>query len=103
MESRNGHGSLLSTCAIRCPIVYGPGEEKYLNRIISDARLGLFLFKIGDPSSKTDFIYVDNIVFALMLATTDLLNEHSKAKGKAYFVSDGKIYTLKLCFLYTLL
>lgn len=86
MESSNGHGSLLSTCAIRCPIVYGPGEEKYLNRIISDARLGLLLFKIGDPSSKTDFIYVDNIVFALMLATTDLLNEHSKAKGKAYLI-----------------
>ncbi|CAL9240876.1 unnamed protein product [Arabidopsis halleri] len=84
----NGRGSLLSTCAIRCPIVYGPAEEKYLDRIISDARLGLFLFKIGDASSKTDWIYVDNIVFALMLATTDLLNEHSKAAGKAYFVSD---------------
>ncbi|XP_006301192.2 short-chain dehydrogenase/reductase family 42E member 1 [Capsella rubella] len=85
----NGRGSLLSTCAIRCPIVYGPAEEKYLDRIISDARLGLFLFKIGDASSKTDFIYVDNIVYALMLATADLLNQHSKAAGKAYIVSDG--------------
>ncbi|XP_010474364.1 PREDICTED: short-chain dehydrogenase/reductase family 42E member 1-like [Camelina sativa] len=84
----NGHGSLLSTCAIRCPIVYGPAEEKYLDRIISYARLGLFLFKIGDTSSKTDWIYVDNIVYALMLATTDLLNEHPRAAGKAYFVSD---------------
>lgn len=97
---RNGHGSILSTCVIRCPLVYGPGEEKYLDRIISDARLGLFLFKIGDPNSKTDWIYVDNIVLALMLATTGLLSEHSKAAGKAYFVSDGKINTLKLFFLY---
>ncbi|KAF8106863.1 hypothetical protein N665_0130s0035 [Sinapis alba] len=85
----NGHGSLLSTCAIRCPLVYGPGEEKYLDRIISDARLGLFLFKIGDPNSKTDWIYVDNIVLSIMLATTGLLSEHSKVAGKAYFVSDG--------------
>ncbi|ESQ27482.1 hypothetical protein EUTSA_v10018454mg [Eutrema salsugineum] len=85
----NGHGSLLSTCAIRCPLVYGPGEEKYLDRIISDARLGLLLFKIGDPNSKTDLIYVDNIVLALMLATSGLFYEHSKAAGKAYFVSDG--------------
>ncbi|KFK42064.1 hypothetical protein AALP_AA2G206700 [Arabis alpina] len=85
----NGHGNILSTCVIRCPLVYGPGEEKYLDRIISDARLGLFLFKIGDPNSKTDWIYVDNIVLALMLATNDLFSEHSKASGKAYIVSDG--------------
>lgn len=57
-----------------------------------------FSSKSAIQAQKPDFIYVDNIVSALMLATTDLLNEHSKAKGKAYFVSDGKIYTLKLCF-----
>ncbi|CAF2065275.1 unnamed protein product [Brassica oleracea var. botrytis] len=85
----SGHGSLLSTCAIRCPLVYGPGEEKYLDRVISDARLGLLLFKIGDPNSKTDWINVDNIVLALMLATTGLMSKYSKVAGKVYFVSDG--------------
>ncbi|CAA7042510.1 unnamed protein product [Microthlaspi erraticum] len=65
----DGRESLLSTCVIRCPIVYGPGEEKFLDRLISDARLRLLLFKIGDPNSKTNFINVDNIVLALMLAT----------------------------------
>ncbi|KAJ0255951.1 hypothetical protein HA466_0089870 [Hirschfeldia incana] len=85
----NGHGSVLSTCAVRCPLVYGPGEEKYLDRIIADARLGLLLFKLGDPNSKIDWICVDNIVLALMLATTSLFSEHSKVAGKAYFVSDG--------------
>nr|VDD64641.1 unnamed protein product [Brassica oleracea] len=81
--------SLLSTCVIRCPLVYGPGEEKYLDRVISDARLGLLLFKIGDPNSKTDWINVDNIVLALMLATTGLMSKYSKVAGKVYFVSDG--------------
>ncbi|KAG2254484.1 hypothetical protein Bca52824_084620 [Brassica carinata] len=85
----SGQGSLLSASAIRCPLVYGPGEEKYLDRVISNARLGLLLFKIGDPNSKIDWIYVDNIVLALMLATTGLLSEHSKVAGKVYFVSDG--------------
>lgn len=74
---------------IRCPLVYGPGEEKYLDRVISDARLGLLLFKIGDPNSKTDWINVDNIVLALMLATTGLMSKYSKVAGKVYFVSDG--------------
>ncbi|KAF4370473.1 hypothetical protein CsatB_007914 [Cannabis sativa] len=88
-------GKCLHTCAIRPAAIYGPGEERHFPRIVSLAKLGLLPFKIGDPSVKTDWIYIDNLVLALILASMGLLDDIPEkerrlvAAGQPYFVSDG--------------
>ncbi|PKA56556.1 3beta-hydroxysteroid-dehydrogenase/decarboxylase isoform 1 [Apostasia shenzhenica] len=88
-------GVHLYTCAIRPAAIYGPGEERHFPRILSLAQMGLAFFKVGDASVKTDWIYVDNLVLALILASMGLLDDIPGRKGlpvasgQAYFVSDG--------------
>ncbi|KAG8059643.1 hypothetical protein GUJ93_ZPchr0002g23146 [Zizania palustris] len=85
----------LYTCAIRPAAIYGPGEERHLPRILSLAKLGLAFFKIGDPNVKSDWVYVDNLVLALILASMGLLDDIPERKGtpvaagQAYFICDG--------------
>lgn len=61
------------------------------------AKLGLLLFRIGDQTVKSDWLFVDNLVLALILASMGLLDDNlSKGKrpvaaGQAYFISDGSI------------
>ena len=92
----------LYTCAIRPAAIYGPGEERHLPRIISNAELGLLLFRIGDANVKTDWVYIDNLVLALIMASMGLLDDlpgkegHPVAAGQPYFISDG--ITHILCF-----
>ncbi|KAK6257323.1 hypothetical protein QUC31_000782 [Theobroma cacao] len=87
-------GKCLYTCVIRPAAIYGPGEERHLPRIVSLAKLGLVPFKIGDANVKSDWVYVDNLVLALLLASMGLLDdipgqEGPVAAGQPYFISDG--------------
>lgn len=88
-------GKKLYTCAIRPAAIYGPGEERHLPRILSLAQMGLLTFKIGDASVKNDWLYVDNLVHALLLASMGLLDDIPGregipiAAGQTYFISDG--------------
>ncbi|KAJ7958008.1 short-chain dehydrogenase/reductase family 42E member 1 [Quillaja saponaria] len=92
---KNKNGKCLYTCAVRPAAIYGPGEDRHLPRLISLAKSGLLLFNIGDRSVKTDWVYVDNLVLALILASMGLLDDipgqrkHPVAAGQAYFISDG--------------
>ncbi|XP_059291895.1 uncharacterized protein LOC132045347 [Lycium ferocissimum] len=89
------NGKCLYTCAIRPAAIYGPGEERHLPRIITLAKLGLLPFKIGSPNVKSDWVYMDNLVLALLLASMGLLDDipgregHPIAAGQPYFISDG--------------
>lgn len=94
--SRKKNGVRLYTCAIRPAAIYGPGEERHLPRILSLAKMGLALFKVGSSSVKTDWVYVENLVLALILASMGLLDDipgregQPVAAGQPYFISDGK-------------
>lgn len=96
--SRNRSGTCFYTCAVRPALVYGPGGLKHVQRLVSLAKLGLLHFKIGGENVKTDWIYVENLVLALLLASMGLLDDipgregQPVAAGQAYFVSDGKVY-----------
>ncbi|RWR78303.1 short-chain dehydrogenase/reductase family 42E member 1 [Cinnamomum micranthum f. kanehirae] len=93
--SKKKNGARLYTCAIRPAAIYGPGEERHFPRIISFAKMGLLAFKIGDGRVKTDWVYVDNLVLALILASMGLLDDipgkegRPIAAGQPYFISDG--------------
>ena len=92
---RSDKSTCLYTCAIRPAAIYGPGEERHIPRILSLAKLGLAFFKIGGPDVKTDWVYIDNLVLALILASMGLLDDIPDRKGtpvaagQAYFICDG--------------
>lgn len=87
-------GRKLRTCAIRPAAVYGPYEEHHVPRFLSLAQKGIFLFLIGGFEVKTDWVYVDNLVQAQLLASMGLIDDvpgrqGAPACGQAYFISDG--------------
>lgn len=63
--------------------------------------MGLAFFRVGDANVKTDWVYVDNLVLALILASMGLLDDipgrkgRSIAAGQAYFISDGTAQSLR--------
>nr|XP_019707769.1 short-chain dehydrogenase/reductase family 42E member 1 [Elaeis guineensis] len=92
--SKKKNGVRLYTCAIRPAGIYGPGEERHLPRILSLAKMGLLLFKVGSPSVKTDWVYVENLVLALISPSMGLLDDilgregQPVTAGQPYFISD---------------
>uniref|UniRef100_H0XXV2 3-beta hydroxysteroid dehydrogenase/isomerase domain-containing protein n=1 Tax=Otolemur garnettii TaxID=30611 RepID=H0XXV2_OTOGA len=82
--------SVLRTCALR-PAIYGPGEQRHLPRIVSYMERGLFKFVYGDPRSLVEFVHVDNLVQAHILASEALRADKGHvASGQPYFISDGR-------------
>lgn len=89
-ELRNGLG-VLRTCALRPAGIYGPGEQRHLPRIVGYIEKGIFRFVYGNPNSLVEFVHVDNLVSAHILAADALTAEkHHCAAGQAYFISDGR-------------
>ncbi|KAL7978966.1 hypothetical protein Chor_001269 [Crotalus horridus] len=87
---RDGQG-ILRTCAIRPAGIYGPGEQRHLPRIVHYVEQGWFWCVYGDPSSLVEFVHVDNLVQAHILAAEALgATKNHIAAGQAYFISDGK-------------
>ncbi|XP_068673469.1 short-chain dehydrogenase/reductase family 42E member 1-like isoform X1 [Montipora foliosa] len=81
-------GRTLRTCALRPPGIYGEGELRHLPRIVSYIKKGLFIFKYGQGDAVVDFVHVNNLVQAHILAGKALKSANSIAAGQAYFISD---------------
>ncbi|XP_074864580.1 short-chain dehydrogenase/reductase family 42E member 1 [Carettochelys insculpta] len=89
-ELGEGKG-VLRTCALRPAGIYGPGEQRHLPRIVSYIERGFFKFVYGDPLSLVEFVHVDNLVQAHILASEALKSTKQHiAAGQAYFISDGR-------------
>ncbi|XP_048371790.1 short-chain dehydrogenase/reductase family 42E member 1 isoform X2 [Sphaerodactylus townsendi] len=85
----DGEG-VLRTCALRPAGIFGPGEQRHLPRIVRYIEQGWFRFVYGDPDSLVDFVHVDNLVQAHILAAEALgISLGYPASGQAYFISDG--------------
>lgn len=86
----NGSG-VLRTCALRPAGIYGPGEQRHLPRIVRYIEKGIFRFVYGKPTSLVEFVHVDNLVSAHILAAEALTAEkHHRSAAQAYFISDGQ-------------
>ncbi|XP_004600908.2 short-chain dehydrogenase/reductase family 42E member 1 [Sorex araneus] len=84
-------GPALRTCALRAAGIYGPGEQRHLPRVVSYVERGLFRFVYGAPGSLVEFVHVDNLVRAHVLAAEALTARRGHAAaGQAYFISDGR-------------
>lgn len=78
----------LATVALRPHLIWGPGDNHILPRLIAQANRGA-LRKISGRPCMVDATYIDNAVDAHMLAA-EKLAPGSACAGKAYFISNGE-------------
>uniref|UniRef100_A0A8C1NDS7 Short chain dehydrogenase/reductase family 42E, member 2 n=1 Tax=Cyprinus carpio TaxID=7962 RepID=A0A8C1NDS7_CYPCA len=80
-------GGLLHTCVLRPSGIYGPEERRHLHRVNVERRL--FSFHFGDPNAKMNWVHVDNLVMAHVLAA-EALTADKAFSGQVYFINDGE-------------
>jgi nucleoside-diphosphate-sugar epimerase len=78
----------LATVALRPHLIWGPGDNHLVPRIVAKGRAGK-LRKIGERPNLVDTVYVDNAARAHLQAA-DHLTPGSPPSGKAYFISNGQ-------------
>lgn len=81
------NGSVLKTCALRPHLIWGPGDNQLLPRLIekNQAR-GI---RLPAPQKKIDTVFIDNAADAHLLAL-DGLKTNSSVAGRAFFISNGE-------------
>jgi len=82
----NGPG--LATVALRPHLIWGPGDNHLLPRLLKRARRNR-LTRIGPANKLVDSTYIDNAAAAHLLAA-DRLGPGSACAGRAYFISNGE-------------
>ena len=82
------NGPDLATVALRPHLIWGPGDNHLVPRIIAKGRAGK-LRRIGNRPCLVDTVYVDNAARAHLLAG-DKLTPGSAIAGRAYFISNGE-------------
>ncbi|MBS0194614.1 MAG: NAD-dependent epimerase/dehydratase family protein [Proteobacteria bacterium] len=83
----------LATVALRPRLIWGPGDNHLLPRLVARARAGRLRF-VGDGSNRIDTTYIDNAAQAHVDAFEHLAVGAACA-GKAYFISNGEPRTLR--------
>ncbi len=78
----------LATVSLRPHLIWGPGDNHLVPRIISKGRSGK-LRRIGNSPCLVDTVYVDNAALAHLKAA-EKLEPGSAVAGKAYFISNGE-------------
>ena len=82
------NGADLATVALRPHLIWGPGDNHLVPRILARGRAGK-LRKIGRRDTKIDSVYIDNAATGHLLAA-DRLGPGSPCAGRAYFISNGE-------------
>jgi nucleoside-diphosphate-sugar epimerase len=78
----------LATVSLRPHLIWGPGDNHLVPRIVAKARAGA-LKRIGNRPCLVDTVYVENAAEAHLNAA-DRLQPGSAPAGKAYFISNGE-------------
>lgn len=78
----------LATVALRPHLVWGPGDNQLLPRLIERARAGRLRY-VGDGMNLVDATYIDNAVDAHVLAG-DRLAPGASCAGRAYFIANDE-------------
>lgn len=82
------NGPELATVSLRPHLIWGPGDNHLVPRIVSRARAGR-LRLVGSGTNLVDSVYIDNAAGAHLLAA-DRLEPQSPLAGKAYFITNGE-------------
>ena len=78
----------LATCSLRPHLIWGPGDNHLIPRIVDRARKGQLRI-IGEGKNKVDTVFVENAALAHFLAA-EKLNPQSTVAGKAYFITNDE-------------
>ena len=78
----------LATVSLRPHLIWGPGDNHLVPRIITKGKNGR-LRRIGNRPCLVDTVYVDNAARAHLQAANQL-EPGSVVAGKAYFISNGE-------------
>ncbi|MGA9538258.1 MAG: NAD-dependent epimerase/dehydratase family protein [Desulfobacterales bacterium] len=76
----------LKTIVLRPHLIWGPGDNHLVPRIIGRAR---HLRRVGDGRNRVDTIYIDNAADAHILAA-ETLETRPELSGRIYFISQGE-------------
>lgn len=82
------NGPMLATTALRPHLIWGPGDNHLVPRILDRGRRGR-LRRIGNRPNLVDTLYIDNAADAHLQAA-DALAVGSPVAGKAYFLAQGE-------------
>jgi nucleoside-diphosphate-sugar epimerase len=82
------NSSQLAVTALRPHLIWGPGDNHLVPRIIAKGRAGK-LRRIGTRPNLVDTVYVDNAARAHIQAA-DSLSPGSAGAGKCYFISNNE-------------
>lgn len=82
------NGGSLKTTALRPHLIWGPGDNHLIPRILERARRGR-LVQVGEGNNMVDISYIDNVAEAHILAAENL-GRSASAAGRAYFISQGR-------------
>ena len=82
------NGPELATVALRPRLIWGPGDNQLLPRLVERAKAGKLRF-VGDGENRIDTTYIDNAADAHFKAFEHLAPGAACA-GRAYFISNGE-------------
>ena len=85
----NANHHQLKTVALRPHLIWGPGDPHLVPRVIERAKKGK-LKLVGKIDKLVDTIYIDNAVYAHLLAAVELKKQNARCAGKAYFLSNDQ-------------
>lgn len=85
---RTANSPELATVSLRPHLIWGPGDNHLVPRIIQKAKAGR-LKRIGNRPCLADTVYIDNAATAHLLAA-DRLHPGSQIAGKAYFITNDE-------------
>lgn len=87
------NGPDLATVALRPRLIWGPGDQQLLPRLVERAKAGRLRF-VGDGCNRIDTTYIDNAAQAHFDAFAHLAPGAACA-GRAYFISNGEPTTVR--------
>jgi len=77
----------LATVALRPHLIWGPGDNHLLPRLVTRNRAGRL--RLPCPEKRIDTVYIENAADAHLLALAELAGAR-RCAGKAYFISNGE-------------
>ena len=85
---RAANDARLGTVSLRPHLIWGPGDNHLLPRLVARARAGQ-LRRIGRARKQVDTTYIDNAAEAHLLAA-EKLTPGAAIAGKVYFIAQGE-------------
>ena len=82
-------GVALATVALRPRLIWGPGDQQILPRLVERAKAGRLRF-VGSGDNLIDTTYIDNAAQAHLDAFEHLTCPDAPCAGRAYFISNGE-------------